>query len=72
MEKVQLGRRKFGVDCEEIDARNCGVSDADCASLGARMQSGEMSRLKILRLVRLFCIVVVSSYALGLWGSCDM
>ena len=54
MAKVKLGSMKFDVDSEEIDAINCGVTDADCVALAARMKSGEMRRLKILILVRSF------------------
>ena len=54
MAKVKLGRREFDVDSEEIDAIGCGVTDADCVALAARMKSGEMRRLKKLELVRLF------------------
>ena len=52
MAKVKLGTREFDVDSEGIDARNCGVSDADCAELAARMKTGEISRVNILNLVR--------------------
>ena len=49
---MKLGRMEFDVDSEEIDAIDCGVTDADCVALAARMKSGEMRRLKILDLVR--------------------
>ena len=54
MSKVKLGSRVFDVDSEEIVANWCGVSDADCIALAARMKTGEISRVKILDLVRLF------------------
>ncbi len=57
MAKVKLGREEFDVDSEEINANFCGVTDADCVALAARMKSGEMRRLKILRLVRLFSLL---------------
>ena len=52
-----MGREDFDVDSEEIVARFCGVTAADCVALAARMKSGEMRRLKILFLVRLFSIL---------------
>ena len=52
MAKVKLGSKEFDVDSEEINARWCGVTDADCVALAARMKSGEMHRLKKLWLVR--------------------
>ncbi len=54
MAKVKLGSKEFDVDCEVIDARGCGVTGADCVALAARMTSGEIRRLKMLILVRLF------------------
>ena len=57
MSKVKLGSKEFDVDCEEIDARNCGVSDADCIALAARMKTGEISRVKRLYLVRFFSVL---------------
>jgi hypothetical protein len=56
MAKVKLGSKEFDVDCEEINASNCRVTDADCVALAARMKSGEMRRLKKLELVRLFSV----------------
>ncbi len=53
--KVKLGRKEFDVDCEEFDARSCGVTDADCVALAASMKSGKMRRLKSLYLVRMCC-----------------
>jgi hypothetical protein len=52
MAKVKLGTKEFDVGSEVIDARNCGVSAADCIELAARMKTGEISRLKRLYLVR--------------------
>ena len=49
---MKLGWKEFDVDSEEICADLCGVTDADCVALAARMKSGEMRRLKILDLVR--------------------
>ena len=57
MVKVKLGSTEFGVDSEEIDASGCGVTDADCVALAARMKSGEMRRLKRLYLVRLSSVL---------------
>ena len=57
MAKVKLGSRIFNVDSEEICANHCGVAAADCVALAARMKSGEMRRLKILDLVRLFSLL---------------
>jgi hypothetical protein len=51
MAKVKLGTREFDVNREEINAWSCGVTATDCAVLGARMQSGEVSRVKNLNLV---------------------
>ena len=52
MAKVKLGTKEFDVGSERIDASSCGVSDADCAELAARMKAGEISRVKKLDLVR--------------------
>jgi len=57
MPKVKLGSEEFDVDCEEIDASGCGVSVADCIALAARMKTGEISRVKTLRLVRFFSVL---------------
>ncbi len=59
MAKVKLGGKEFDVDSEGIDAISCGVTDADCVALAAFMKSGEMRRLKILHLVRLFSVLFV-------------
>jgi hypothetical protein len=58
MAKVKLGSEEFDVDSEDIDARECGVTAADCVALAAYMKSGEMRRLKKVKLVRLlfFCV----------------
>ena len=50
--KVKLGTKEFDVGSWEIDAKNCGVSAADCAELAARLKTGEISRVKTLKLVR--------------------
>ena len=52
MAKVKLGTKEFDVGSEVIDARNCGVSEADCIELAARMKTGEISGMKKLNLVR--------------------
>ena len=52
MAKVKLGTKEFDVDSEVIAADRCGVSDADCIELAARMKTGEISRVKTLKLVR--------------------
>jgi hypothetical protein len=58
MATVKLGSKEFDVDSEEIvDVRYCDVTSADCTALAARMNAGEMSRLKTLSLVRLFLVV---------------
>jgi hypothetical protein len=57
MAKVKLGSEKFDVNSQEINARGCGVTAADCVALAARMKSGEMRRLKKLYLVRLFSVL---------------
>ena len=49
---------ELDVDFEVINAGcNVGVTAADCVALAARMKSGEMRRLKILNLVRLFSVL---------------
>ena len=59
MAKVKLGRKEFDVDSEEIYGVACGVTDADCVELAARMKSGEMRRLKKLDLVRSCSVLFV-------------
>ncbi len=54
MAKVKLGSKKFDVDCKEIWAGSCGVSDAECVELGARMKGGEFQRVKTVFLVSFF------------------
>jgi hypothetical protein len=54
---VKFGGMEFDVDSEEIDASSCGVTDADCVALAARIKAGEMRRLKNLDLVRLFSVL---------------
>ncbi len=56
MAKFKFGRKEFDVDCEEIDCVG-GVKAADCVALAARMKSGEIRRLKKLRVVRLFSVL---------------
>ena len=57
MSKIKLGSREFDVNCEEIAAYDCGVSAADCSSLAARIKTGEISRVKMLYLVRYFSVL---------------
>ena len=57
MAKVKLGSKEFDADCEAISATNCGVSDADCVVLGARMSGGDFKRLTTVELVRVFAVV---------------
>ena len=52
MAKVRLGSKEFDVDSLVIDAKFCGVTESDCVAFAARMKTGEISRLKKLRLVR--------------------
>jgi hypothetical protein len=63
MMKVKLGSKEFNVDCEEIMADKCGVSDEECAALGELMRSGKINRVKKLSLVRndfhLHCLCIV-------------
>jgi hypothetical protein len=58
MAKVKLSGREFDVDSEDISASCCGVTDADCVALAARIKAGEMRRLKNLDLVRLFSVLL--------------
>ena len=57
MAKVKLGSKEFDADCEAISATNCGVSDADCVVLGARMSGRDFKRLTTVELVRVFAVV---------------
>ncbi len=59
MLKIKLGIKEFDVDSETIHASDCGVTDADCVAFAARMKTGEISRVKILRLVRFIVFVAV-------------
>jgi hypothetical protein len=54
MASVKLGSKTFDVNSEDIGADCCGVTDADCSALAARMKTGEISRVKTLQLVRFF------------------
>ena len=54
MAKVKLGSKEFDVDCEEIVAGSCRVSDEECVALGARMAGGEFQRVKEVHLVSFF------------------
>ena len=56
MARVKLGSKEFDVDSEKIDARDCGVSVADCAEFARRMKTGEISRVKTLNLVSCFVL----------------
>jgi energy-converting hydrogenase Eha subunit B len=60
MSQIKLGSKSFSIDSEEIDASGCGVTDAECVALGARMASGEFKRLKILKLVILLVLCICS------------
>jgi hypothetical protein len=60
MSQIKLGSKYFSIDSEEIDASGCGVTDAECVALGARIASGEFKRLKILKLVILFVLCICS------------
>ena len=53
MVKVRFGWREFDAISERIDAGGGGIADAACVAFAARMNSGEISRLKTLILVRL-------------------
>ncbi len=57
MAKVRLGRKEFDVDSEEIIAWGCGVTDADCVALAARMKSGDIRRVDTLQLVRFLSVL---------------
>ena len=57
MASVKLGEETFDVNSEEIRAYNSGVTAADCSALAARMKTGEISRVKILDLVRFISVL---------------
>ena len=61
MAKVKLGSKEFDVDCEEIDANYCGVSDDECVALGARMKDGEFQRVKTVKLVSFFVLLLLGA-----------
>ncbi len=71
MTKVKLGSNEFNVDCEEIMADNCGVSNEECAAFGELMRSGKINRVKKLSLVRndfrLRCLCIVCCVV----GACE-
>jgi hypothetical protein len=52
MVKVRFGWKEFDVNSERIDAGGGGIADVACVAFAARMNSGEISRLKTLILVR--------------------
>jgi hypothetical protein len=52
MVKVRFGWKEFDVNSERIDAGGGGIADVACAVFVVRMNSGEISRLKTLILVR--------------------
>jgi hypothetical protein len=54
---VKLGSKIFDVNSEEIETWNSGVTAADCSALAARMKTGEISRVKALRLVRFISVL---------------
>ena len=61
MAKVKLGSKEFDVDCEEIEASGCGVSDEECVALGARMKGGEFQRVKTVKLVSFFVLLLLGA-----------
>jgi hypothetical protein len=61
MAKAKLGSNEFDVDCEKIDAYNCGVSDEECVKLGARMKGGEFQRVKTVSLVSFFILLLLGA-----------
>ena len=61
MAKVKLGSREFDVDCEEIEANECGVSDEECVALGARMKGGEFQRVMTVDLVSFFVLLLLGA-----------
>jgi hypothetical protein len=71
MTKVKLGSKEFNVDCEEIMADKCGVSDEECAAFGELIRSGKINRVKKLSLVRnnfrLRCLWIVCCVV----GTCE-
>jgi hypothetical protein len=61
MAKVKLGSKEFDVDCEGIFAGGCRVSDEECVALGARMKGGEFQRVKIVKLVSFFVLLLLGA-----------
>ena len=57
MASVKLGTQTIDVNSEVIGASFCGVTAADCSALAARMKTGEISRVKELRLVRFISVL---------------
>ena len=57
MASVKLGIETIDVNSEEINAWNSGITAADCSALAARMKTGEISRVKELRLVRFISVL---------------
>jgi hypothetical protein len=55
MASVKLGSGIFDVNIEEISARGCGVTAADCSELAARIKTG--GRVKTLYLVRFISVL---------------
>ncbi len=69
MPTVKLGSKEFDVDSEEIDANTCGVSAADCIAFAARMRTGEISRVKRLKLVSV-CLCFSAEFACAFSSAC--
>ena len=61
MAKVKLGSKEFDVDCEEIHASGCGVSDEECVALGARMKGGDFQRVKTVELVSFVVLLLLGA-----------
>ncbi len=50
-DRIWFGYRVFAEYSEEIDACNCGASDADVVALGLKIMAGVVANLKVLKLV---------------------
>ncbi len=61
MAKAKLGSKEFDVDCEQIEANECGVSDEECVALGARMKGVEFQRVKTVYLVSFFVLLLLGA-----------
>ena len=58
MAHIVLGGKQFDPECEEIEAWNCGVSDAEVAALGKRMAAGEFGKVRLVYLVSCAAFIV--------------